>query len=54
MRAVENLKIYTLMGYFCKNNVMFELKNTEEVRREKITYGLKNDIRNLVNFHTSS
>ena len=34
-RAVESLKICTLMGYFCRKCVMFELKNTEELCREK-------------------
>ena len=34
-RAVESLKICTLMGYFCRKYVMFELKNTEELCREK-------------------
>ena len=34
-RAVESLKICTLMGYFCRKCVMFELKNTEELCHEK-------------------
>ena len=34
-RAVESLKICILMGYFCRKYVMFELKNTEELCREK-------------------
>ena len=54
-RAVESLKTCTLMGYFCKKYVVFEQKNTEELCCEKwFTYGFKNDIRNLANFHTSS
>ena len=32
-RAVENLKIHTLMGYFCQKFVMFELK--KQARLEK-------------------
>ena len=34
-RAVENLKICTLMGYFCQKYVMFEPKNRDKLRREK-------------------
>ena len=34
-RAVESLKICTLMDYICKNYVMFELKNTKELCCEK-------------------
>ena len=33
--TVENLKICTLMGYFCQKYVMFELKNTDELCCEK-------------------
>ena len=36
MRAVENLKICILMGYFCQKYVMFELKYIEELCREKL------------------
>ena len=50
-RAAESLKICTLMGYFCRNYVVFEMKkNTEELCREK----WYNDVGNLVNFHTNS
>ena len=52
--AVESLKICTLMGYFCRKYVMFELKRYRGVVLWKMTYGFKNDISNLVNFHTSS
>ena len=52
-RAVESLKICTLMGYFCRKYVMFELKKYRGVVSWKMTYGFKNDIRNLVNFHSS-
>ena len=31
----SSLKICTLMSYFCQKYVMFELKNTEELCREK-------------------
>ena len=55
-RAVESLKICTLMGYFCRKYVMFELK--KYIQRNCVVkndlYGFKNDISNLVNFHTSS
>ena len=33
--AVESLKVCTLMGYFCGKNVIFELKDTEELCCEK-------------------
>ena len=52
--AVESLKICTLMGYFCRKYVMFELKRYRGVVLWKMTYGFKNDISNLVNLHTSS
>ena len=52
--AVESLKICTLMGYFCRKYVMFELKRYRGVVLWKITYGFKNGISNLVNLHTSS
>ena len=54
IRAVTNLKTCSLMGYFCQKYVMFELKYYRRAVSWKITYGFKNDIRNLVNFHTSS
>ena len=49
-RAVESLKNFTLMSSFVE---MLELKNTNELLW-KMTYGFKNDIRNLANFHTST
>ena len=52
--AVESLKICTLMGYFCRKYVMFELKRYRGVVLWKMTYGFKNDISNLMNLHTSS
>ena len=39
---------------FCRKYVMFELKRYRGVVLWKMTYGFKNDISNLVNFHTSS
>ena len=53
-RAVESLKICALMGYLCRKYVMFELKKYREILSRKITYGFKNDMSNLVNFHTGS
>ena len=52
--TVESLKIYTLMGYLCRKYVMFELKRYRGVVWWKMTYGFKNDINSLVNFHTNS
>ena len=52
-RPVENLKICFLMGYFCQKYVMFELKKYRRIVSWKMTYGFKNDIRNLMNFHSS-
>ena len=49
-RAVESLKICTLMGYFCRKHVMLELKRYKGVVLWKITYGFKNDISDLVNY----
>ena len=52
--AVDNLKICTFMGYFCQKYVTLDLKWYRRVVSWKITFGFKNGIRNLVNFHTSS
>ena len=52
--AVESLKICTLMDYFCRKYVMFELKRCRGVVLWTMTDGFENDISNLVNFHTSS
>ena len=41
-------------GIFFLKYVTFELKQYRQVVSWKITYGFKNDIRNLVNFDTSS
>ena len=48
--AGESLKICTLMGYFCRNYVVFELKKYTGV----VPWKGYNDISNFVNFHTSS
>ena len=50
----NNWKIGTLMGYFHRKYVMFELTWYRGVVSWKMAYGFKNDISNLVNFHTSS
>ena len=42
------------MGYFCRKSVMFEPKKIPRSCVVKMTYGFKNDIKNLVNFHTGS
>ena len=52
-RALENLKMCTLMGYFCQRYVMFELKKYRQVVPWKMTYGFTNNIKNLVNFPSS-
>ena len=56
-------KICTLMGSFWPKYIMFELKSKEELYfmtlesdakfKEKVTCGLKNDMRNLESFHQS-
>ena len=52
-RAVESLKICTLLSYFCRKYVMFELIKYRGAVSCKMTYGFKNGISNFVNFHTS-
>ena len=42
------------MGCFCRKYVMFEPKRYRGDVLGKMTYGFKNDISNLVNFHASS
>ena len=54
MGAVESLKIWTLMGYFCRKYVIIELRKNRGAVWWKMFYGFKNDISNLMNFHTSS
>ena len=53
-RAVESLKVFTLMGYFCRKCIMFEFKKYRGVVSWRMTYGFKNDISNWENFHTNS
>ena len=63
-KALKSLKNCTLMGSFCPKHIMFQLENfrgivchdTEKCCKikGKLTCGLKNDIRNLVNIHASS
>ena len=48
-RAVDSLKIWTMIDYFCWKYVMFELNKYRGVVLRKMTYGFKNNIRNLVN-----
>ena len=45
VRAVESLKICTLMGYFCRKYVMFELKKYRQVVSWNGTYGFKNGVK---------
>ena len=64
MQAVESLIICTLMRSFCPKHIKFRWKNTEELYflalksdaklKEKLAPGSKNDMRNLVNFHSTS
>ena len=53
-QAVEILKIWPLMDYFCKMYVMSGLKKYWGVLSWKLTYGFKSDITHLINFPTSS
>ena len=53
-RSMESLKIFTLMGYFCRKYVMFELKRYRGVVLWKMTYGFKNRVSKLVNLYTSN
>ena len=64
IRALKSLKNCTLIGSFCPKNIIFQLKISEELCvitlkvdanfKGKLTCGLKNNTRNLVNFHASS
>ena len=61
--TLKNFKICNCRD-FCPRYIMFELKFTEElcvmtlkgyaIFKEKLTSGLKNDIRSLVNLHASN
>ena len=46
---VDSLKIWTMIDYFCRKYVMFELNKYRGVVLRKMIYGFKNDIRNLGN-----
>ena len=62
--ALENLKICTFRNFFSPRYKMLRQKNSDELCimalkgdamfKEKLTGGLKNDIRNLVNFYGSN
>ena len=62
--ALKNLENCTLMGFLCPKHIIFQLENFIGVMfhdtegwakfKVKLTPGLKNVIRNLVNFHASS
>ena len=54
MRAVANLKVLTLIDYFCRKFVIFELKKYRGAVPGKMTYGFENVISHLVNFHARS
>ena len=64
IRAVENLKFWFLMYYFCQWHIKFYLKKCSRVIshdneddpnfEEKITFCLKNGMNNLVKFNSSS
>ena len=62
IRELKNLKNCTLMGSFCPKHIMFQLENFRRIMtlkgdakfKGKLTFGLKNNIRNLVNFYESS
>ena len=63
IRALKSLKNCTFKGSFYPNHIMFRQEISEELCvttlkddvkfKEKLTRGLKNDIKNLVNFHAS-
>ena len=58
MWAVESLKICTLIGSFCPKHTKIKMKMYRRVMshdtEEWLTFGSKNDMRNLVNFNSSS
>ena len=51
--TLECLKMCTLTGFFGANFIFFELKG-DAVFEEKVSGGLINDIRSLINFHGSN
>ena len=55
VRVLKSLKNFTPMGSFCQKHIMFQLTLKGDAKfKGKLTCGLKNNIRNLVNFHASS
>ena len=55
IRALKSLENFILMGSFCQKHIMFQLTLKGDAKfKGKLTCGLKNNIRNLVNFHASS
>ena len=64
IRALKSVKNCTLMDFFCPKHIMFQLENVIGIKchdtegnakfNGKLTCSLKNDIRDLVNFHASS
>ena len=64
MRAVESLKICTLLGSFCSKYVKILMKKygrgslktlkSDAKFEKKLALGSKNDMSNLVSFNTSS
>ena len=62
--AGESLKFCTLLGSFYSNDIEFQLKKYRRVIshdikndakfKEKLTFGFKYDMRNLVNFHPTT
>ena len=52
--VVKGLKVQTLMGYFYRKYVMFELKNYRGFVMWNMIYGFKNGISNLANFQANS
>ena len=64
IRALRSLKNCSLMGSFCQKHIRFQLESFRGIMcydterwckiKGKLTCGLKNDTRNLVNFHVSS
>ena len=55
--SCEQFKVCTLMSSFCPNHIEIQVKKYRSVIshnekfKEKLTFGFKYDMRNLVNFH---
>ena len=64
MWAVKSLEFCTLMGCFCPNDIKVQQKSIEELSlmalksdtkfKEKLSFGFKYDMRNLVNFYPTT